>query len=190
MIDAAISHISNRLNQYLKHTFDLSEDVVVISNIVDQDGSIGAHTNDKLVVFLVNLEKDTVPYSQAGRAMGADRSVITQRPIYLNAYLMFAGCFSGKNYSEALKFISQTITFFQGNPVFDHQNSPELDRKLDKLILDMVNLDIQDLSSLWGVLSGKYLPSVLYKMRMINIDSGDVRELGTAIRQPDTSVGS
>ena len=187
MIDAAITHIAKELNQYLKRSFALSEDIVVVSNILEQDGTVAAHVNNKVVVFLVNIEKDSVPFRPMGGVSGAiDRTLMSSPPIFLNLYLMFAGYFSGSNYQEGLKFISTTIGFFQGQPMFDHHNSPDLDNNIDKLILDIENLDMRDLSTLWGVLSGHYLPSVLYKVRMISIDSGAVRREITSVKKPQS----
>ena len=51
MIDAAISHIAGQLNQYLKRSFDLNEDIVVVSNILEQDGSVASNVANKLVMF-------------------------------------------------------------------------------------------------------------------------------------------
>ena len=189
MIDSAIIHITSHLNQFLRRSFDLTEDIVVISNIVEQGGTVAPGINNKLVAFIVNIEKDTAPYRQLpGSPAGPDRTVITYPPVYVNVYLMFAGHFSGNNYLEALKFISQTITFFQRRPVFDHQNTPDLDPHIDKLILDIENLDIKDLSTLWGVLSGKYLPSILYRVRMVVFDSGDVRMQVPTVTEPHPLV--
>jgi hypothetical protein len=189
MIDSAVSHIISQLNQFLRRNFDLTEDIVVISNIVEQDGTVASHIDNKLVVFLVNIEKDAVPHGQRnGNTVGGNRSVISYPPIYLNLYLMFAAHFSGNNYLEALKFISQTVSFFQRHPVFDHQNTPDLNRQIDKLVMEIENLDIKDLSTLWGSLSGKYLPSILYKVRMVAFDSGDVRTQVPTLKEPQSSV--
>ena len=57
MIDTAISHIAGELNLFLKRSFELDEDVVVVSNILEQDGSVASHVNNKIVVSLVNLRK-------------------------------------------------------------------------------------------------------------------------------------
>ena len=187
MIDSAISHIASQLNQFLKRLFNLTEDIVVISNLVEQDGTIASDVTNKVVVFLVNIQKDTVPYRQAtSTAAGSDRSVVTSPPLYLNVYLMVAGHFS--NYPEALKMMSHAISFFQRRPVFDHQNTPDLDRRIQRLAMDIENLNIQDLSNLWGVISGKYLPSILYKVRMVAFDAGDVTAQVPTLKEPASSV--
>jgi hypothetical protein len=173
MIHAAVSHIASQLNQFLKRSFDLNEDVVVLSNIMEQDGTLAPNINNKLVVFLVNVEKETAS-SRPGNLGGFERSASSYPPVFLNLYVMVAGNFGCSNYAEALKFLSNTVSFFQRQPVFDHQVTPELDKRINKLALDIENLNIQDLSSLWGILSGKYQPSILYKVRMVAFDSGDV----------------
>ena len=191
MIDSAISHIAYQLNQFLRRSFDLTEDIVVISNILEQDGNVASHVDNKIVISLINIEKDTFSHRQPnGSSPGVDRSLIGYTPVYLNLYLMFAGNFSGNNYLESLKFISNTISFFQRRPVFDHQNTPDLDPRIDKLVLDIANLDIRDLSNLWSVLSSKYLPSILYKVRMVAFDSEDVMTQVPPILETDTSLSS
>ncbi len=188
MIDAAISHIASQLNQHLKGLFELSEDVVVISNILEQDGNVASHINNKLVVFLVNIEKDASPQRKPNSAPGGDRLVAGVPPSQLNLYLMFAGHFSGKNYPEALKFISNTIAYFQERPVFDRQNSSDMDPRIDKLMLDIENLNLKDLGALWGALSGKYLPSILYKVRMVTVDAGEVKKPTPSLKTPQSSL--
>jgi hypothetical protein len=188
MIHAAVSHIANQLNQFLKRSFDLNEDVVVMSNILEQDGTLAPNISNKLVVFLVNVEKETTSALQA-KSSGFAQSASTYPPVFLNLYVMIAGHFGASNYAEALKFLSNTVSFFQRQPVFDHQLTPDLDKRIDKLALDIENLNIQDLSSLWGVLSGKYLPSILYKVRMVSFDAGDIRSQLSPITGVQSSLG-
>ena len=189
MIDTAINHIANNVNQQLMRSFGLNEDVVVVANLLEQDGSVATHVNNKIVLSLVNIEKETAAVVQH-RAGGSSamRSIVSNPPLHFNLYLMFASYFSGNNYQEGLKFISQTISFFQGQSVFDQQNSPDLDRNIDKLVMDIHNLSITDLSNLWGVLSGRYLPSVLYKLRMVTVDANAVRDVTPLISKPDPKL--
>jgi hypothetical protein len=188
MIDVAITVIADRLNQFLKNEFDLQhEEVVVVSNILELNGTQCECVDSKLAVFIVNIEREASPCQYEFKKISNVRP-IHYPPLHINLYLMFASCFSGKNYPEALKFISNTISFFQKNPVFDHQNTPELDEKIEKLTLAIENISLSDLSNLWGVLSGKYMPSVLYKVRMLTFDSVDIKESVFGVRNADVSA--
>jgi hypothetical protein len=188
MIYASLTHLANHLNQFLRYSFNLSEDIVAVSNLLSQDGTVAPHINNKVVVSLVNVEKDSVAHRAGGDAR-LMRSAIYSPPVYLNLYVIVAANFSGPNYPEALKFISSSISFFQRLPVFDHQTTPDLDSRIEKLMLDIENLKTHELSNLWTVLSGRYLPSVLYKVRMVAFDSGDIIRHVPNIAAPIGSVG-
>lgn len=45
----------------------------------------------------------------------------------------------------------------------------EMPAGVEELIFDLNTLTMQDLNNMWGILGSKYLPSVMYKMRMITI---------------------
>jgi hypothetical protein len=185
MINAAISHLAQQLNQQFKNNFHVLEDVVVVSNLMELDGTVAPNTNNKLVLTLVNIEKDSMPYRLNQPTRGIDdRQLMYSSPLYLNLYLMMSANFGAGNYSEALKTISQAISFFQQQAVFDRQNCPGLDSRIEKLILDMENLKIPDLNNLWSLMGGKYLPSVLYKVRMITVDTGAIVQQVPVITDP------
>ncbi len=184
MIGAAISHLAGQLNAFLKRGIDTDEDLVVLSGIQQQDGTGAPHIDNKLVVFVANIERDTLPQNGVNGRSPAARVVETKPPLHLNLYVMIAACFGGANYPEGLKRLSAAVAYFQANPVFDAQRSPELDRRISRLVLDIENLDIQAISTLWGVLGGTYLPSVLYRVRMITVDAGSVLSEPPTIRRP------
>ncbi|MBC3917255.1 DUF4255 domain-containing protein [Undibacterium sp. CY18W] len=172
MINAAISHLAGQLNQHFRNNYHSVEDLVVVSNLVELDGSVAPHASNKLVLMLVNIEKDTLPYRTGlPQRSNDERLLVHSTPLYLNLYLMMAANFGGGNYAEALKTISNAVSFFQQHAVFDQHNSPGLDTRIEKLILDIENLKIPDLNNLWSLLGGRYLPSVFYKVRMISMDA-------------------
>ena len=103
---------------------------------------------------------------------------------------MVAAHFSAANYPEALKILSKVVEFFQARPVFDHHNSPSLDRGIHKLVIDIENLSLSDQALLWGSLGGRYLPSVLYRIRMVAIDSGAVHGQLAELDTTDTELVS
>ncbi|NUA43490.1 hypothetical protein HAT93_01136 [Dickeya solani] len=62
MIHASINYLTRQLNQSLKNTLNLHDDVVVIANPADDDGKMFPLAKNKLVVFLSNIEKETLPH--------------------------------------------------------------------------------------------------------------------------------
>jgi hypothetical protein len=189
MIDVVINHVASSANKYLMRAFDLHEDVVVVSSILEQDGSVAAHVNNKIVVSLVNIEKEVVPLSRSVSVSTNPRTINSNLPIHFNLYLMVSSYFSGSNYPEGLKFLSKTISYFHGQNVFDNQNSPTLDRNIDKIVLDIENQSMDEMSKLWGILSGKYLPSVLYKVRMVTFDANAVIGQTSEMSNPIPTMG-
>lgn len=172
MISAAIGHLAFQLNQQFKNNFQLVEDVVVVSNLVELDGSVAPNASNKLVLTLVNIEKDTLPFRTNAGARGRDERLLqNSTPLFVNLYLMMSANFGAGNYAEALKYISHGIAFFQQRPMFDQHNSPGLDERIERLALDIENLPIADLNNLWSLLGGRYLPSMYYKVRMMTIDA-------------------
>lgn len=190
MINSAINHIANELNYSLQKTFSLDESIVVVSNTVEQDGSLPLQASNKVAVSLINIERDTFSKSGGGSGGGFSRAAVGYEPVYLNLYVMVSICFGGNNYLESMKFLSNSIAFFQRRPVFDHSNTPDMDDRIEKLVLDLENLSIQELSNLWGVLGGKYYPSVLYRVRMVAIDPGDISDQAVTITgTPEAAIG-
>ena len=190
MINSALGHLASELNESLQKSFRLDEIIVVVSGMVEQDGSLPMQANNKVAISLINIERDTFTKSGGGSGGSFSRSAVGQEPVYLNLYVMVSICFAGNNYLESMKFLSTAIAFFQRRPVFDHSNTPDLDDRIEKLVLDLENLSIQELSNIWGVLGGKYYPSVLYRVRMVAIDPGDITDQAVSITgTPEADFG-
>ncbi len=189
MIDLVVSHLAGQLNQALRRTLRVAEDLVIASPPLEPDGSAAAQAANKLLVFLVNIERETAAYSQAQRpASTTGRLAVTASPLHLNLLVMFAANFAATNYQEALKLISCTAAYFQVHSLLDRHNSPELDERIERLVLEMESLSSGDLSNLWGVLSGKYVPSILYRVRMVSVGGQQLLEQQERIAQPQSGV--
>jgi len=188
MINLVTQLLAAQLNQYLRRTYDLNEDKVIVSNLLEMDGSVASNINNRLVIYLINIEKDAVASRYVTSQEADHRSVQRRVPLSLNLFVMMTAHFTGDNYAEALKFLSNTISYFQSNPMFNHQNTPDMDRRIEKLILDIENLSIQDLSNLWGSLGGKYLPSILYRVRMITFDMDGITGQLPVVTEPQSTA--
>lgn len=186
MIDRAVILVVNRLNQHLRQRFSISDDIVAATNLTDADGRPAPDARNRLVVFVSAIFEETSARSVQVRSSGASsRAAVSAEPIYLNVDLMFASNFDPGNYLESLKVLSQAIQFFQTTPVFDHVNAPEMDGRLDRLGLEMVNLSTDATNQIWSMHGGRYLPSVVYRMRLIPIRGGDTTREDFLIRTPE-----
>ena len=168
MIYSALNTVAEQLNTYFSNRFSLSEDKVILSSIVNQDGSVAITETDKVILTLVNLQEE--PISGTGKTITGGG--YGSRSINLNIFVLFSAYFSENNYSEALKFISAIISFFQAKNILTQENTPGLDPNVERLSFEIVNTDFQNLSHLWGTLGGKYLPSIVYKIRMVTFQEG------------------
>lgn len=150
-------------------------------NIGAELGNIGeilgssAHSADaNIIISLVNIEEDR--FSRDPQNFIRDErgtGIIYKNPaVNLNLTLLFTAVSDNlSGYGLALQNIQKLISFFQNKYVFDHMNTEELDEGINKLILEMVNMNVEQLQLLWSMLGGKYHPSIAYKMRMVTIDS-------------------
>ena len=107
----------------------------------------------------------------------ADQIQERQPEIYLNIYVLFGA--NKNNYSTALNRISQVIGFFQRKFVFTATDIPVLATfNLDRIIFDLYSTSFEELNQLWSVMGGKYIPSVVYKMRLAVIQNADPQGAG------------
>jgi hypothetical protein len=178
MIYEALSCLTDEINVYFRSRLKINEEKIVLSGLVNQDGTIAIQGENKIVVTLVNIEKETSK-TISQKNLGSFSS--SAPPLHLNAYVLFSAYFSGNNYPEALRFLSFIIAYFQNKPVFNKGNTPSLDNRIDKLIFDMEDVNPDTLSNMWSTLGAKYMPSVLYKMRMLTFDESVIREFRPAI---------
>lgn len=186
MIDKTFDFILDELNGFLGIRYPSSEPHVVLSNPSNQDGTVPPQIENKLILSLVNIEREAAAAVSAMQLRPQNGEYVRiNPPLNLNVYVLVSAYF-GNNYAEALKFLSSAMGFFQGKPVYRREDAPEFPRGLEKLSLEMVNLNFQDLNNLWGNLGGKYLPSVVFKARMLTIQEGWVAERVPEITATET----
>jgi len=151
---------------------NLSEEKAMLSHLVNSDGSIAIQESDKIIVTLTNIEAERSK-SNTGTYKPTASGGFTKvnPPVEVNIYLLFSAYFTSENYIEGLKFITSVIAFFQSRQgIFSSQNTPALNGITEKLSVEMVSPDFRDQSNVWGGLGAKYLPSVLYRVKTIQIE--------------------
>ena len=166
MIHQVLPIIVDELNDFFQSRFDTSEDKVILGNIVQQDGTVAIEGEDKVIVSLINVERDGS--NQLAGSGGPNP------PVHINLYVLFAAYFN--NYLESLKFISGVIGFFQGKNNFNPHNTPLLPADVNQVRLEIVNIDFRELSNLWASLGAKYIPSVIYRLRTLNMEEDRITD--------------
>jgi hypothetical protein len=188
MIYESLSCLTDEINQYFKNKLKTAEDAVVLSGIVSQDGTVAIQGENKIIVTLVNIEKEILGSTNGARITGG--SVTNQSAaLNINLYVLFSAYFKPGNYTEALRFLSFVIAYFQYKNVFTRANTPQLDAGIDKLIFEMASISPEQLNNIWASLGAKYMPSVVYKMRMLTFDESIIKEYRPAISNIDGNNG-
>ncbi len=191
MIDIALRLLANELDQGLRRYAAAAEKLVVVSDLVDSSGAAVADALGHVAVTLVGIEREDVQFrAPQGFDGGQDRLGVRQPPVHISLLVLVSANFSGTHYIEALKLISAAIAFFQGKPLFSQANTPELDPVFEKLSIEIQNLDITSLSNMWGVLGGRYVPSVLYRVRLLAIDAGQLASQERRIEEAKVAIGA
>jgi hypothetical protein len=175
MIYQSLHCLADEINDFFRIKLQVTEDKVLLSSIVNQDGSVAVQGENKIVLTLLNVEKEnakTSPgYPAAPRTSNGQASAIN-----INLLIMLSVYFSGNNYPEGLKFLSLVISFLQRKPVFNQSNTPRLPAEIEKLSFDLETIGLERLSNIWTMIGAKYMPSVIYKLRMLTFDDTTVTE--------------
>lgn len=184
MIDNALKVLANEVNKYVLRKLDPQRDPsttkrVATGNIVrlQELETSGGRTESSSfapgILTLVNLEEERNLKSPNNFVRVNDRMEYRNPKILLNLYCLFT--VNHSSYDTSLQYLSLIIQFFQYRNYIDHVNTPPdnglmLDQKIERLIVDMVSMNAEQVNHLWATLGGKYLPSVLYKIRMVPIE--------------------
>jgi hypothetical protein len=190
MIDQTLEVIRKEVNNYIltQSGNTTNGDKVILTSLVDDTGKIIIPV-DSIGISLINIEEEK--YFKTTGLMQTQRSDTTtgfiRPPIHLNLQIMFAAHFT--QYAESLKHISYILSFFQKKPVFDVDNTQALTTiNVKKLILELNTINLEHLNYIWGMIGTRYLPSNIYKVRMLSVQESDIAMEVPNIQTITTSV--
>ena len=174
MIDKALRFLTDELNIYLdlQNGGNVGDKLVVLTNVADGSGA-WAIPPHKVGVSLINIEEEKVFKDQQTNFRNAAGEFEQYNPeIKLNLYMLVCANFVTDStyqdgYEQGLKQLSRVVSCFQGKNVFTPDTNPTMDSGLKKLIVELYSYSFEQQYNFWTVLGAKYLPSVLYKVRLI-----------------------
>ena len=141
-----------------------------MSKLVDDAGKYAFENS--IAASIINIEEDRVFKSQTpDRIYTNGQHIVLEPELKLNLHVIFAANFDVKNYDQALKYISYVLTFFQSHSAFTSVEYPALDPSIEKLTIELQSLSYEQLNQVWAFIGAKQLPSVIYKVRMVSLQS-------------------
>jgi len=170
MITQALTYIANQIN--LAFFTPNGNPRVILGNVAalnDPD-----YNEPNILLSLINIEEEVLLRNPENFFRRENSVVYKNPPMHFNITIMF-GAFRTdpdreQSYTDAITYIQKVVGFFQRNNVFTPENSQDLPAGIEKLVFELVNLNMEQLHHLWTMLGGKYIPSVVYRMRMVIID--------------------
>ncbi|MGA1870239.1 MAG: DUF4255 domain-containing protein [bacterium] len=188
MIDEILEVIRKEVNDFIGKKLGEApiNDRVVLTSFVDDNGIV-AIPEDSVGLSLLNIEEEKS--LKAAGLVATDKAEshtsFVSPPVNLNLQLMFTAYFN--NYSESLKHISYILACFQTKPVFDNDNTPDMNNlDTSKLVFELNTLGLEQQHYIWSMIGLRYLPSVIYRVRMLAVFEMDIvsevantQEIGT-----------
>ena len=187
MIDKALEFTCEVLGRFLRNRLSPDEDKLVLNTIIDPDGTVPKENQNKLVLTLINIDNETNrPFYVRNEKTANDQYSNINISERFNLYILISANFD--DYREGLKFLNMAILFLQAHTRLDIQEYPQMPSGLTRLELDIEKITYHQMHSLWTSMGAKYQPSVIYKMRLVTIQSGIGTGFTPAINQSANQV--
>lgn len=182
MLDIALAFLRDELDSYIVARTGSTLTEVKLTKAVDETGKSAAPL-DGIGLTLINIEEERTVKEQLPKYSYIDGQQVRLEPeLRLNLHLLISTNF--QQYDEGLKYLSHVITFFQSHSSFNGSKNPGLDSRIEKLMVDMLSLNYEQLNEIWAYTGGKQVPSAVYKVRMVVMQ--DIEP--NAVQPPITSV--
>ena len=173
MIKNILSYYAKQLNEFLSRYHHRPEGLAEIGRI----GKIDNAVPNKMLVSLLNLERETSGGISCSVQRTAEGGYVRMQPsLQFNLNVMIAAVYDERQYAESLSVLSDTLRFIQSHLSF------ELDGTT--YTVEVINLTSQDMNNLWSLMGSQYYPSVVVKVRHININTEEIASSNTAINNP------
>jgi hypothetical protein len=194
VIDTAIKFLTTQLNNHLSLHEEVAE--YFCGPLHAGDGK----TPDTPVVSLIAVEEERTTREQQPQTKTDLTTALTQSPpVKLNLHVVFAvpvkqpasdPASLEKTYLQSLRSISLVIAFFQSRPRFTAQEHAELATAgIDRLCMDLLTLTTEQLNQLWSYMGTRYMPSAVYRVRMLCLQAQQSSMQQPLVLHPSTNLG-
>lgn len=186
MIDVSLEYVRKALDQYLVNRYEVENNIVVLNSLVMPDGSLPQKNSNKVVITLVNLEYETSKQFYGNQQIGPQQANMMNPAVCFNLHILVSANF--EDYSEALKFLTASIGFFQANSSMSRANYPRLPAGVNALKFEIENSPTNKMENIWMAMGAKYSPSIIYKVRQIQIQSDQISSVVPLVQDASSEV--
>lgn len=172
MIQTALNKIKTELTEQLNAMF--GGDCTVSLSALNKDG---AQNDGDILITLVHIEEETFAkqplpylYQEGENGKKALSNKYKNPELNVNLYLLFSA--QHEKYETALHHISAVLQFFQSENKF---NIGTKESEKISLSLELYPFTLEQNINLWQSVGCKLMPSALYKVRMITIQSSEIQ---------------
>lgn len=156
-----------------------SGNVVDLRAIALPDGKVNLNDAMHITIMLVGIEEERREGKRPYYLPVENNQVIQLNgPVEVDLNILFVA--NNSNYETALRDLSYVLLFFQSASVFDSASYPALNegasdpqnkpwQTIDKIIFRIISLSFEQQNNLWSMLGPKYLPSMVYRMKMLTV---------------------
>jgi len=171
MIYEVVRILAEQVEDYIGSNITLGN----VAMIDAEDGGPGTNINNRNIVTVINMSEESTLKNFPNTQVVGNRVEQRNPVVNLKLFVLFS---SNKNqYDQGLKDISKIVEFFQGKSVFTQsdtvydRNNVDFDN-LDnfRFYVDLYTPTFEELNYIWGSLGGKQIPSVLYKLTLVQIE--------------------
>lgn len=158
------------------HLLSLGFESVPQDRVVLPDGNTDETLPFQLgtvTALLINLEEEKVPraaepFLRRAQVDGKPAPERIHPQIRLSLFVLFVARF--QQYEDSLLYLSRVIEYFRCHRLLDHNNTPTLPASIEKLIPELITLPFAEQNEVWNALRTAYLPSALYKVKMVTFE--------------------
>lgn len=187
MIDKTLEYLRANLNLFLQwQNKDANDDpstneYVVLNDISLLDGPNKDKLEDKkLIMSLVYTREEATLKNSSPYVVRGSTVEVRNPPVFLNLGMILCANYPG-DYPTALLRLSEVVQFFQSKRFFTFASSPvqfkspfnltDEERDSIEVTVEMMQLSLEEINHLWGILRVRALPHVVYKIRLVQLEA-------------------
>ncbi|WP_312078157.1 DUF4255 domain-containing protein [Chryseobacterium sp.] len=183
-----------KLIELLSKVVDPDGSIIEIVNISTlNDGDEFSDTTSPIILSIVNIEEDKTMKNQTAYFNNPENEDQISRYKNPTQYFVISLLFASYNkviskYLDGIDKLNNILAFFQQNNSFfyknDHTELITLENFLakneaekenyERVTTELVSLGVEQLNQMWSYLGSRYMPSMLYKLRLCTIQESPV----------------